>query len=159
VKYVLLRLKGVLIAIVVLALSASLAFGAQAPAGGWSAAGTFEKNENAGGDEEATETEEEESAEDAGDNCLVDPTTATPEVLDTLNHGQVVCWAAHQTEWPGWFTNKGKFVSCWAHSGKEGAPSCTEAPAEDATTTHGKAANDAAATHSKGKGTANHPTK
>jgi hypothetical protein len=159
VKDVLLRLKGVLIAIVVLALSASLAFGAQAPAGGWSAAGTFEKNENAGGDEEATETEEEESAEDAGDNCLVDPTTATPEVLDTLNHGQVVCWAAHQTEWPGWFTNKGKFVSCWAHSGKEGAPSCTEAPAEDATTTHGKAANDAAATHSKGKGTANHPTK
>jgi hypothetical protein len=159
VNNVLLRLRGALIAIVVLALSASLAFGAQAPVGGWSAAGTFERNQNAGGDDETTETEEEESAEDAGENCLTDPTTATPEELDALRHGQVVCWAAHQTEWPEWFANKGAFVSCWAHSGKEDAPSCTEAPVEDAATTHGKAANAAAATHSKGKGTANHPTK
>lgn len=153
-KDVLLRLKGVLIAIVALALSASLAFGAQAPAGGWSAAGTFENSQNAGDEDETTEeTEDVESSEDSADNCLTDPTTATPEELDALNHGQIVCWAAHQTEWPEWFTNKGKFVSCWAHQGKADAVDCTVAPVADTTTTHGASAN-----HSKGKGTANHPS-
>ena len=161
-KDTLLRLKGVLIAIVALALSASLAFGAQAPVGGWSAAGSFENNETTenAGDEDTGETTDEttdETSEDAGDNCTTDPTTATPEQLAAMTHGQIVCWAAHQTEWPEWFANHGKFVSCWAHQGKANAPSCTEAPAADATSTHGKDAKGASATHSKGKGSANHP--
>lgn len=165
-KDLLFRLKGALIAIVALALSASLAFGAQAPVGGWSAAGTFSDNEtteNAGdedtGEDENTDENTDETTDenvgDTGDNCLTDPTTATPEELAALTHGQIVCWAAHQTEWPEWFSNHGKFVSCWAHQGKADAPSCTEAPVAGATTTtHGKSAD---ATHGKGKGSANHP--
>jgi hypothetical protein len=165
VKDTLLRLKGVLIAIVALALSASLTFGAQAPVGGWSAAGTFENNEsteNVGdeetGEDENTDETTEDTSEDTGDNCTADPTTATPEELAAMTHGQIVCWAAQQTTWPEWFANHGKFVSCWAHQGKADAPSCTEAPVAGAPTaaTHGKNAN--ASTHSKGKGSPNHPS-
>jgi hypothetical protein len=54
-----------------------------------------------------------------------------------------VCWAAHQTTWPEWFSNHGAFVKCWAHQGKADAADCTVAPAEGAAATHGK---------SKGKG-------
>lgn len=160
-KDTLLRLKGVPIAIVALALSASLAFGSQAPVGGWSASGAFENNEatETAGDGDTGETTDEttvETSNDAGDNCTTDPTTATPEELAAMTHGQIVCWAAHQTQWPAWFANHGKFVSCWAHQGKANAQSCTEAPAADAATTHGKDPKGASSAHSKGKGSKNH---
>lgn len=142
------RLRGILIAIVALALSAGLAFGAQPDA---SAKGLSNAASHAGktvpvlaGDEETSEDEDtettEESSEDAGENCTTDPATLSEEDLAAAKHGSVACWAAHQTEWPEWFSNHGKFVSCWAHQGKEGAVSCTEAPTpEAAATSNGKA--------------------
>jgi hypothetical protein len=163
VKDILLRFKGVFIAIVVLALSASVTFGAQAPAAGYALGGSYE--DNAGtettGDEDTDEagttdeTTEEEDAEAGGDNCLTDPTGLTEVELAAMSHGSIVCWAAHQTEWPAWFANHGKFVSCWAHQGKPDAPSCTEAPAADAAAaTHG---NGKAKGQGKGQGQSNKP--
>lgn len=157
------RFKGLFIALVALAISASLTFGAQAPAAGYALgssyqAGTTEVN----GDEDANEPEDTETDEttdeesDSADNCLTDPTGLTEEELAAMSHGSIVCWAAHQTEWPAWFANHGKFVSCWAHQGKPDAPSCTEAPAADATATHGngKAKSQGKA---KAKGLVNRP--
>lgn len=143
------RLKGALIAIVVLALSAGLAFGAEPPsAASWGlanaashagktvpVAGGEEEGDEEGTEEEGVEEEEveeegleEEGTEEAGDNCAVDPSALTPEELDLMKHGSIVCWAAHQTEWPEWFSNHGSFVRCWAHQGKADATSCTEDP-------------------------------
>ena len=155
--------KSLPIAIVALVLSASLTFGAQAPASGYALGGFYEDNtgtETAGDedtDEAGTTDEEtgEEDAGDGGDNCLTDPTGLTADELAAMSHGSIVCWAAHQTEWPAWFENHGKFVSCWAHQGKPDAPSCTEAPAADATTTtHG---NGKAKSQGKAKGQGNKP--
>ena len=145
------RLRGVLIAFVVLALSAGLAFGAQPDA---AASGLANAASHAGkivpvqagdeensGDEDADEdadegtdedTSEQETAEDsteAGENCATDPTTVSAADLELMRHGSIVCWAAHQTEWPEWFANHGSFVKCWAHQGKADATSCTEDPA------------------------------
>jgi hypothetical protein len=150
--------RGILLAIVALALSTGLAFGAQPPsAATWGlsnaashagktvpvAAGDEETTEDADvdEDEESEEPDEtvEEDSEEAGDNCATDPTTLTEEELAELKHGSIVCWAAHQTEWPEWFSNHGAFVSCWAHQGKADAASCTEDPtAEVAATSDGK---------------------
>jgi hypothetical protein len=137
------RFRHVLISVAALALSAGLAFGAQPPAP--AATGLANAAEHSGkivpvqaaadedtGTDEDTETAEDtntvESAADAGDHCATDPTTATEDELAALNHGAVVCWAAHQETWPEWFDNRGGFVSCWAHSGKADAPSCIEDP-------------------------------
>ena len=119
------------------------------------------EDESAGEDEETeideetetdeVEVEEVEGTEDAGDNCSVDPTVATPEELDALNHGAVVCWAAHQAEWPAWFSNHGAFVRCWAHQGKADATSCTEDPAAVEGTDE-SSGDLAPATHGKGHG-------
>ena len=135
------RLRGILIALAALALSASLAFGAQ-PDG---SRGLTNAALHAGKtvpvqatDEETTADEgTEEASEDAGENCTTDPTTLSAEELAALKHGSIVCWAAHQTEWPAWFSNHGKFVSCWAHQGKADAADCTVAPPVGATTSHG----------------------
>jgi hypothetical protein len=166
VKDILIRLRGPVIAIVALALSATLVMGAQLPAptsGAVTAAGDETESPEAGDQEteepEANETEEPEATEtegtetegtdeeagDSADNCLVDPSTLTPEEIAAMSHGSIVCWAAHQTTWPEWFSNHGKFVSCWAHQGKVDAPSCTVAPVAGAATTHGNG-------HSNGKG-------
>jgi len=173
------RIRGALIALVILAFSAGLAFGASPPdgaswglsnaashagktvpvAGGDEETGDEETGEETGdeetGDEETGEESEaaEEESEEAGENCATDPSTLTPEDLALMRHGSIVCWAAHQTEWPEWFANHGAFVRCWAHQGKADAPSCTEAPAEDAVLAesghgHGKG---------KAKGHANQP--
>lgn len=75
-------------------------------------------------DEETGDTE----ADEAGDHCATNPTALAPEDLEAMNHGSIVCWAAHQTEWPAWFVNHGAFTSCWAHQGKADAASCTEDP-------------------------------
>lgn len=172
------RSKGLLLAIVVLALSASLTFGAQAPDAGYALGGSYENNngsETAGedegtdeagtdetGEEETDETGDEEAegtedAEDAGDNCLTDPSALTPEELAAMSHGSIVCWAARQTEWPAWFANHGKFVSCWAHQGKPDAPSCTEAPAADPAAAAATRGNGKSNGKSNGKGQGNTP--
>jgi hypothetical protein len=99
--------------------------------------------------DEDTETDEdaEETSEEAGDHCTTDPSEFTPEELADMNHGSIVCWAAHQTEWPEWFANHGPFVKCWAHTGKADATSCTEDP-----TTVEPAAQAAEKSHGNGKG-------
>jgi hypothetical protein len=139
-------LRGLLIAFVALALSAGLAFGAQPDA---SAKGLANAAVHAGKtvpveavdettDESTDEDSQDTESSDAGTNCTTDPTTLTPEELAALRHGSIVCWAAHQTQWPEWFANHGAFVKCWAHQGKTDAPSCTTAPAAGAATTgHG----------------------
>jgi hypothetical protein len=88
-------------------------------------------DETAGEEVDAGETEDvegSEESEEAGDNCTTDPTLLGEEELAELNHGSIVCWAAHQTVWAEWFSNHGAFVSCWAHHGKADAASCTEDP-------------------------------
>jgi hypothetical protein len=133
VKDILIRLRGPLIAIVVLALSSSLAFGAEPSAapgahgranaqehGGQAGASGDEEN---AGDEDTGETEETEGTEEdseSADNCLTDPTGLSEEELAAMTHGSIVCWAAHQTTWPEEFKNHGAFVSSWAHQGKGG---------------------------------------
>lgn len=74
-----------------------------------------------GAGQEAGETDEDGDAEEApdadaeagGDHCATDPGAATPEELAALNHGAIVCWAAHQ-ETPEGYRNHGAFVSAWA---------------------------------------------
>jgi hypothetical protein len=151
-----LRLRGTLIALAALALSAGLAFGAQPDAASFGLANAASHagktvpvqaaDEETAGDEDTDETTEEtteettdETSAEAGDNCA-DPTALTEVELAAMRHGSIVCWAAQQTEWPDWFSNHGAFVKCWAHQGKADAPSCTVAPAPEAaaTTSHGK---------------------
>ncbi len=154
------HIRYLLIAIVALALSAGLAFGATPPAaepGLANAAAHAGKTvpvanglEDLGEDEEVDEdvdeeedvdqeedVEEDVEAEDdasGGENCATDPSALTEEELSAMKHGSIVCWAAHQAEWPEWFSNHGAFVRCWAHQGKADATSCTEDPnAEPAT--------------------------
>ena len=150
---VIIRLRGILIATAALALSASLAFGAQ-PASSWgltNAASHAGKtvpvkaaDEETAGDENTDENTDETTDEStSGDNCSTDPSALTADELAAMKHGSIVCWAAHQTTWPDWFSNHGAFVRCWAHTGKADAPSCTVAPVP--------AAAGAAATHGNGK--------
>lgn len=140
-KQLIYRFRGLAIAVVVLALSAGLAFGAQPEASSWglenasSHAGKTvpvrggqvdESTDEDVDEEEDTEEEvveeeepaEEEESEEAGDNCATDPTTLTEEELADLKHGSIVCWAAHQTEWPEEFANHGAWVRSWAHEDK-----------------------------------------
>lgn len=131
------RLPGVALGLIALALSASLAFAGQ-PAGA-AVGGLTNATSHAGRtvpvlaeeqgvepDEDAdtdTDTDTDESAEDdqetedtseAADNCTVD-LTQDPSVLLTLNHGSVVCTAAHATDWDHTlYANKGAWVSHWA---------------------------------------------
>ena len=136
-----LRFRGILIAVAALALSASLVFGAQ-PAGSWGLSNAASHAGKTVPVEAADETTDETTDEStAGDNCATDPSALTAEELAAMKHGSIVCWAAHQATWPDWFSNHGAFVSCWAHTGKADALSCTVAPA----------AAPAAATHGNGK--------
>ena len=64
----------------------------------------------------------------------------------------IVCWAAHQTEWPEWFSNHGAFVRCWAHQGKADAASCTEDPSASEGTVEEPTVDQLSATHGKGQG-------
>lgn len=162
------RIKGIFIALITLALSASLAFGAQPPAA--ASFGLENAASHAGktvpvagtdpvttGDEEtdgepAEDEVEEEAVEDveseeAGDSCLTDPTGLTEEELAAMKHGSVVCWAAHQ-ETPEGYDNHGAWVSEWAHAGKGGDDAGDEAgddTGDDA---------EAATTKAQGKGNA-----
>ena len=115
-KDILRRLKGVLIAVTALALSASLTFGAQAPATSRGLARTTQAEDtvSGSGDESTDETTDEtDESSDGGDNCATDPTGLTPEELAALSHGSIVCWAAHQPT-PDGYKNHGAWVSQWA---------------------------------------------
>ncbi|HJP90131.1 MAG TPA: hypothetical protein VJ850_13940 [Candidatus Limnocylindrales bacterium] len=135
------HIRSFLIAIVALAMSASLAFGAAAPQSSFGAikaashgpANAGSGDEVTAGEDENTETDEtdetagDEDNGDAGDNCLTDPTDPATD-LTTLTHGQIVCWAAHQ-ETPDGYKNHGAWVSQWA-KGEHGNGASTK--------THGK---------------------
>jgi hypothetical protein len=176
VNHLIRHFRGALIALAALALSAGLAFGAQPP-DGWgltnaaSHAGKtvpvkagqlgedVELDEDTDEDvdeDEDTDEEVDEDVEDVGgggENCSTDPTTLTPEELAATKHGSIVCWAAHQKEWPEWFAKHGEHVRCWAHTGKADAPSCTEDPnAEEPTTDDGAGATSAGNGHGKSQG-------
>lgn len=70
-------------------------------------------DEQTGDETEATETDEStEDTTDSTDHCNVD-LTQDPSVLAELNHGSVVCTAAHQ-DTPEGFANHGAWVSSWA---------------------------------------------
>jgi hypothetical protein len=133
------RLPGFAIAIVALAVSASLAFAGQPARSivglsiGSSHAGRsmqVKATSDSQGAAEDTDTEtdetetdetdvETEDAGDSADNCSTDPTGLTDEELAAVTHGSVVCWAAHQTEWDTTlYKSHGAFVSHWAHTGK-----------------------------------------
>jgi hypothetical protein len=165
VRHHLFRIKGILIALIALALSASLAFGAQPPAAASfglenaashagktvPVAGTDpvttedeETDEEPAEDEEEEEESEDEESEEAGDNCLTDPTGLTEDELAAMKHGSIVCWAAHQ-DTPEGYDNHGAWVSEWAHAGKGG-----DDTAEDV---------DAVQAKGKGKGKANGKSK
>lgn len=116
------RFRGVLIAIVVLGLSASAVFAARALpqlAAAFSGGVTASQQERSGTDEDQTETpdadQDQDGADDADDanaDAPVDAADATEEASD--NHGALVSEAAHMTT-PAGFRNHGAFVSCVAH--------------------------------------------
>jgi hypothetical protein len=126
------HLRSLAIALVALAMSASLTFGAAAPqatshaverasqvgtnvgSGGEATAGGDEGTET----DETTETDPEGDTGDAADNCTTDPTDPATD-LTTLSHGQIVCWAAQQPT-PDGYANHGAWVSSWA-KGNHGA--------------------------------------
>ena len=128
------RLPGFAIAVIALALSASLTF-AEEPAG--SVAGLANAASHAGvavpvrsagdgvsSDETAETDEATESESDSVDNCNVD-LTQDPSVLATLSHGSVVCTAAHM-DTPEGYANHGAWVSHWAKMGHAGADASTK---------------------------------
>ena len=137
------HLRPILISVTVLILTAGIAFAAKPSNPGNGHAGdhpvtTVSETTESETTETETETETEtdtsttttdttsdtttttttELSETSG-NCSVDPTTATPEVLAGLTHGQIVCWAAHQPT-PDGYRNHGAWVSQWA-KGNHGA--------------------------------------
>lgn len=159
------HLKGFLIALVALALSAGVAFAGSsnglsvaathagktvpvqvAPGGTEDENATEDANEDDQDVQDTTETQQTEDAADSADNCTTDPTGMTEEELAQLTHGQIVCWAAHQ-DTPAGYANHGAWVSEWAKKGKGGADAATTAK-----TTH--AANGLA---HKGQGKGNRP--
>lgn len=149
---VLTRLRPLLIGLVVLMFTAGIAFAGKpsTPANGLSVAseasgktvpvGAQAEDEDL--DEEAPEAEEQVEAEEAGDNCAIDPTGLTDEALAALRHGSVVCWIAHQETREG-YANHGEWVSEWArknHGHQDTAGDETEAVAPAAAgKAHGKA--------------------
>jgi flagellar hook assembly protein FlgD len=118
------RFRGPLIAIIAVVFSAGIAMAAQ-PAGN-AATGLANASTHAGKTVpvQATDESEEpdESAEtdtessDASDHCTVD-LTQDASVLAGLNHGSVVCTAAHQ-DTPDGYDNHGAWVSHWAKMNK-----------------------------------------
>ena len=122
---VLRHLRPILISLVALTLTAGIALAAKpSDAGTRHGPKAAEVTENVDTDtDQETETDTDtdpttettpDAATDSASNCLIDPTTATPEALAALTHGQIVCWAAHQVT-PDGYANHGAWVSEWAH--------------------------------------------
>lgn len=91
--------------------TASEASGVTVPVAGADEAEGSDQTIDADEDTEPDQETETNQA-DAGDHCLVDPNTATDEELAALNHGAIVCWAAHQPTPDG--EKHGALVSEWA---------------------------------------------
>jgi len=132
------RLRPLLISLVVLILTAGIAFAAKpstnprhvegAPVSGQTTPDAAEGQETPEPDESAesdASTKAQEPAESATKdvathkNCVTDPTHLTTQQLSAMTHGSIVCWAAHQPT-PGTYANHGAWVSHWAkqHVGK-----------------------------------------
>jgi hypothetical protein len=147
------HIRSLLIALVALAMSASLTLGAAAPQAAFGQARALgHTTTNAGsGDvvaagededtdtDEAEDTEEEEDGGDGGANCATDPTDPATD-LTTLTHGQLVCWAAHQ-ETPEGYANHGAWVSEWAR-GQHGNASAEKTQGKANGKAHGKSKHD-----------------
>jgi hypothetical protein len=116
------RLPGIALGVIALALSASLVFAGQ-PASVGRANGsahsgkTVPVTQGQGAEPDETDTDETDTDTDESestDHCNVD-LTQDPSVLLTLNHGSVVCTAAHATDWDHeLYPTKGAWVSHWA---------------------------------------------
>ncbi|HYN70005.1 MAG TPA: hypothetical protein VEX41_07335 [Candidatus Eisenbacteria bacterium] len=85
------------------------------------------KEPKAANEPKKTKSTDTEATGEGGDHCATDPTGLSESALAAMNHGSIVCWAAHQTSWPSIYANHGAFVSHWAHAGKD-------------STSHGKSA-------------------
>ena len=129
------RLRPLLISLIVLILTAGIAFAGKpsTPADGLAVASEASGNTvpvqarqgDEHGDEDVDAREKakakadddadalDEDAGDGGDHCATDPTTASAGELAALNHGAIVCWAAHQAT-PDEYKNHGAWVSEWA---------------------------------------------
>lgn len=170
------RLRPLLVGIVALLLTAGIAFASKPPAvptssvvapvpavpetvagedGGTDTATTSETTPVEATTEETDETEETSD----GDSCSVDPTALDEDQLAGLNHGSIVCGAAHQ-EAPEGYRNHGAWVSEWAkkNHGHPPAPeseptTSTDPAAGTTTTTTSTVTTDAPADH-PGKGKA-----
>lgn len=158
---VLRHLRPLLISLVALTLTAGMVMAAKPSDAGArhapKAAETTETVET--GTDQDTDTDTDEDTETTTDNttetapdttteaashCLVDPTTATPEELAGLNHGAIVCWAAHQPT-PDGYANHGAWVSEWAHKDHGAAASAKGlAKAAAKSAGHGKSGSHAA---------------
>lgn len=121
------RLRSLVVAIVAVIFSASLVVAAQPASPGASPHDNGNHGAKAGqhasdepdASEEANEPADNEDTTDSGDSsdhCNVD-LTQDPSVLATLDHGSVVCTAAHMAT-PAGYANHGAWVSHWAHLGK-----------------------------------------
>ncbi len=140
------RLRPLMIGLIVLILTAGIAFAGKppTPADGLAVASEasgksvpvraeqgdedgdedVDAEENAKTDEDADTDELDADTGDGGDHCATDPTKATEEEPAALNHGAIVCWAAHQAT-PDGYRNHGAFVSEWArkdHGADNAAP-------------------------------------
>lgn len=135
------HLRAPLIGVVALIFSAGIAFAAQPTspgATGLANAATHAgktvpvdaTDEQAGDQNEDTDTEDTTDTGDSGssDHCTVD-LTQDASVLAGLNHGSVVCSAAHQDPPDGYapdgFANHGAWVSSFAKSKSHGGDAPT----------------------------------
>ena len=136
------KIRPLLIGFVVLALSAGVALASQ-PAQSASgldeaasssgrtvpAAGSAGSEQADADKDDADKDEADKESAEANDNCSTDPTKLTAEKRAALTHGQIVCWAAHQTT-PAGYDNHGDWVSSFAKD-NAGADSKPAAAAQD----------------------------
>ncbi|MEW5991956.1 MAG: hypothetical protein AB1736_11515 [Chloroflexota bacterium] len=123
----LMRLRPLFIGLIALLFTAGIAFAGKpsTPADGLAVAAEHsgktvpvavqsdEQDEDEDEDETPEAEDEETETEETGENCATDPTGLSPEDLEQVRHGSVVCWAAHQ-ETPEGYANHGAWVSEWA---------------------------------------------
>jgi len=122
------RLRGLLLALGILTLSATVVFAgaASGKASGLAAAHPVAATESEQPDATAgdTDTQTESKAPDttdtssSGNACNIDLTQA-PSALSGYSHGELVCSAAHETT-PAGYANHGAWVKTWAKFGKGG---------------------------------------
>jgi len=126
------RLRGILLAIGILTLSATVVFAGQ-PSGKAiaSTAGRAMAAEKSGqtvpvvADEDTETDETAETDTSDGNTCDID-LTQDPAGLSVYTHGEIVCSAAHATT-PDGYANHGEWVRHWATWGTGGADAASGA--------------------------------